>query len=325
MSPTPAHDDGHAYLLTYFLSEEVDGEDVRFAVSDGPTPERFTPVSDGAPILRSTGGDGGARDPFIVRTGSGFVVVATDLRVGTDGDWPSTTRHGSRDIVVWHSPDLVTWSEPRYRTVAPADAGNAWAPKAFRHPERDTWLVFFASALYGGRKDRSTGSYQRILAVPTDDFDAFGPPETVVDVGHDVIDATFLEHEGSWYRFSVNAQAPGGIPDTGHHIFEEVGSGLTAADFRPLAVDIGQDVMLRGEGPAVAADPAGDRWYLLADEFGHRGYQLFETEDLTAGRWDHLAHARLPDGARHGSLLLITAQEADALRALPAAQDDGRD
>ena len=74
-----------------------------------------------------------------------------------------------------------------------------------------------------------------------------------------------------------------------------------------------------GEGPAVAADPVGGRWYLLADEFGHRGYQLFETDDLTTGRWDHVPEASLPLGARHGSLLTITASEAAALRGIPGA------
>lgn len=304
----------HAYLLSYFLTEEHGGEDVRFAVSDGPTPYRFTPVAGGVPILRSPRGEGGTRDPFIVRTEDGFVVIATDLRVGPDGDWKRTTRQGSRDIVVWHSPDLLTWSDPAYRTVAPEHAGNAWAPKAFYDRARETWLVFFASALYADGDDREAGSYQRILAVPTMDFDTFGEPEVVIDVGHDVIDATFLEHDGRWYRFSANAHAPGGLPHTGHHIFEEVGGSLTGDDFLPLAVDIGKDAMRQGEGPAVAADPGGGRWYLLADEFGYRGYQLFETDDLAAGTWSHVTDASLPPCARHGSLLAITSDEAAALR-----------
>lgn len=300
------------FLLSYFLSEEEpDGEQVRFALSDGPAPTAWTALNHGRPVLRSARGECGVRDPFLVRddTSGSFVLLATDLKIGPGQDWDRATRHGSDSIMVWESPDLVHWEGPFMRRVSTPAAGNTWAPKAFWSPERGAWLVFWASALFAPNTDRRTGSHQRMMMAETADFRTFGDPELYLDPGHDVIDATFLADGGRWYRFSANDQGPADAPDRGRHIFGEVGTSLEDPAFEPVAEDIGKGSMARAEGPAVAADPAGGRWYLLADEFGLRGYQLFTTTDLAAAVWEHVPEAVLPPGARHGSLLAISAEE----------------
>lgn len=305
---------GAGFLLSYFLSEEEsDGEQVRFALSDGPAPLAWTPLNAGLPVLPSAVGEGGTRDPFLVRDerNGRFVLLATDLRIGTGQDWDRATRHGSDSIIVWESADLVTWDGPFRRRVSTPDAGNTWAPKAFWSADRNAWLVFWASALFGPGSGRESGSHQRMMVAETTDFRIFGEPTVYLDLGHDVIDATFLVEQGRHYRFSANAQGSG---ELGRHIFGEAGNSFLDPAFTPLSVDIGKGVMVQAEGPAVAADPAGGRWYLLADEFGLRGYQLFATNDLAGGVWEHLPEAVLPPGARHGSLLAITAAEMERLR-----------
>lgn len=308
---------GGGFLLSYFLSEEVsDGEQVRFALSDGPEPLAWTPLNAGLPVLPSVVGEGGTRDPFLIRDerGNRFVLLATDLKIGSGQDWDRATRYGSDSIIVWESADLVTWQGPFRRRVSTPDAGNTWAPKAFWSHERKAWLVFWASALFLPGRGRETGSHQRMMVAETTDFQSFGDPEVYLDLGHDVIDATFLVEQGRHYRFSANAMGPKGSATEGRHIFGEVGASLDDPVFTPLSVDIGKGVMAQAEGPAVAADPAGGRWYLLADEFGLRGYQLFATSDLAGGVWEHVPDAALPPGARHGSLLAISAQEMARLR-----------
>ena len=302
-----------SFLLAYFLSEQQpDGEQVRFAVSDGPEPVRWTPLHGGRPVITSSIGERGIRDPFLLRdeVSGRFVLIGTDLRTWPDHDWDRAVRFGSRSIVVAESSDLVRWSAPRLQPVAPPEAGNTWAPKAFWSAERECWLVFWASALFDPADEtRADGSYQRILVAETRDFRSFGASRTHLDLGHDVIDLTFLEHAGTWYRFSANAHARERTPELGHHIFEERGPALDEPEFDPFVIDIGKQAMRRAEGPAVAKSPVEDRWFLLADEFGLRGYQLFDTDDLAGGSWRHRTDAVLPDGARHGSLLAITDQE----------------
>ena len=70
-----------AYLFAHFIGEEKDGEQVYFSVStDGL---HWQDLNDSKPVLRSSIGERGARDPFIVRDpNSGvYYLIATDLRI----------------------------------------------------------------------------------------------------------------------------------------------------------------------------------------------------------------------------------------------------
>ena len=301
-------------LLAYFLDERSeDGEQVRFAVSDGPTAVGWTALADGAPFLRSHVGECGARDPFLVRLRSGdAVLIATDLRIWPDSvaDWERAVRYGSRSLLVWRSSDLVTWSGPSLVEVAPAEAGNVWAPKAFWSSERGAFLVFWASALFGDAP-RSGRQYQRIMFAETSDFITFGEPSVYLDLGHDVIDVTFAQENGLFYRFSVNAEPP--VEGPQGFITLEVGKSLEDPNFRPLSTGLGSPDLARAEGPAVTPLPDGSGWALLLDEFRLRGYQLFVTGSLASLQWRHVRDPGLPDGARHGSMLPITSEEAERM------------
>ncbi|MET7490041.1 glycoside hydrolase family 43 protein [Streptomyces sp. NPDC005538] len=302
------------FLLAYFLDEHDEhGEQVRFAVSDGPAPVSWTALNAGEPVLRSDVGEHGARDPFLLRdhrTGV-FVLLATDLRVWPTQDWDRAVRHGSRGILVWTSHDLVSWTAPYLVRVAPPEAGNTWAPKAIWSEERGCWMLVWASALFAG-EDRSAGTYQRIMAAPTQDFVTFGPAEVYLDLGHDVIDAAFLHDGPDWYRFSVNTRPVPEDPGAGTHILVERGTSFDDPAYVPVAVDVGRGDLQRGEGPAVTRSADGTS-YLLVDEFGLRGYHLFTTDGPPGGGWRLVPDARLPSGARHGSLLPITSDEAERL------------
>lgn len=300
-----------AFLFAYFTNGGgADAEQVRFAVSAGADPREWTPLRGGDPILVPDVGERGARDPFLVRdvrTGR-FHLLATDLRAVPDDDWDRAVRRGSRGILIWHSDDLVDWSGPSLVTVAPKGAGNAWAPKAVWSEERETWLVFFASALYEDGDDRARAAHQRILMTTTDDFERFTPAEVFLDRGHDVIDAAYLEWDGVSYRFSADALTaePGAASQ---HVSQEAGSSPLAPDFRPVRQRIGSAEIARGEGPAPFLDLGGDGAYLLIDEFELRGYQLFHSPDPATGEWTRVPDAHLPRAARHGSVLPITREE----------------
>ena len=116
------------YLFTYFTDERSGGEQVYFSVSDDGLHWRDLSTQ---PALTWHGGDGGVRDPFVVRhpkTGA-YYVMATDLCIKRrDYKWDGAVHAGSRDVVLWSSADLIDWSEPWSVTIAPEGAGCAWAP-----------------------------------------------------------------------------------------------------------------------------------------------------------------------------------------------------
>ncbi len=311
-SADTTHNDDDAsqrWLFAYFTPEtEKEGEQVRFAVNSGPDARTWIPLNDGNPILISDVGERGARDPFIFRdhTRDKFVVLATDLRVATDGDWDRAEHRGSRSILVWESEDLMTWSGPRLVPIAREDAGNAWAPKAFWSIERDAWLVFFASSLPGIGEAGS--DYQRMFVTETADFASFSAPVLYLDLGKSVIDVTFLQ-VGQWcYRFSATSR-PAGSPEDDAFVFVERGRSLLDPDFEPWVVAAGKGDIRQGEGPAVVLPSDGSAPLLLIDEFGLSGYHLFEAADPELREWKHVHDAVLPPRARHGSLLAITPEE----------------
>ena len=128
--PLPPDADYEGYLFTYFLGEGLEhGEQVYFSLSEGNDPLAYTTLNDGEPVLVSTSGEMGLRDPFIIRSPEGdkFYQIATDLRMWnqSSGSWDHVQRHGSRNVVVWESTDLVNWSESWVAEVAPENAGNA--------------------------------------------------------------------------------------------------------------------------------------------------------------------------------------------------------
>ena len=109
-----------AYLFAYFKGEGLSqGEQIYFAVSrDGL---HWTDLNEGNPVLVSTMGEKGLRDPFIMRSADGekFYVIATDLKINGNGNWSAAQTSGSKSIMVWESSDLVHWSEQRMCRVAP--------------------------------------------------------------------------------------------------------------------------------------------------------------------------------------------------------------
>ncbi|MGO4533485.1 glycoside hydrolase family 43 protein [Leifsonia sp. 2MCAF36] len=299
------------FLLAHFVNGNTpDAEQIRFALTPSREPDSWRELNGGRPVLRSAVGECGVRDPFIVRDDARgtFVVLATDLRTYPDEDWARAVRWGSRSIVVWESHDLIEWSAGRLAEVAPAGAGNTWAPKAFWSPERSTWLVFFASALYADGAARLDQTHQRILVSETRDFTSFTPAQTYLDPGHDVIDVTFLAWRGGLARFSADSLSADPAFRS-QFVRQEIGQSMLSTDFAVVAADLGTGTQSRAEGPAAFSSADGTAAYLLLDEFGERGYQLYRSETPHSGDWQHLSATRLPHGARHGSVIPITATE----------------
>lgn len=56
----------YGYLYAHFKRESVDGEQIYFALSDGNDPLHFDDLNGGKPVLYSTSGECGVRDPHIL-------------------------------------------------------------------------------------------------------------------------------------------------------------------------------------------------------------------------------------------------------------------
>ncbi|MEV0176496.1 family 43 glycosylhydrolase [Streptomyces sp. NPDC050803] len=314
------------YLFAYFTGEgTADGEQIRYALSRGNDALHWRELNAGKPVLTSTIGEKGLRDPFVIRSPEGdkFYMIATDLRMyrSSSGSWDYVQRHGSKSIMVWESTDLVNWTDQRLVKVSPDSAGNTWAPEAYWDETLGEYVVFWASKLYADDDPEHTGStYNKMLYATTKDFRTFSEPKVWNDPGYSVIDSTVVEHEGTYYRYTKDERDPGSANPCSKFITGEKSTSLTDTSYDFVSDCIGSGAMDRGEGPTVFKSNTEEKWYLFIDEYGGRGYLPFETTDLDSGQWTPSTDYQLPASPRHGTVIPVTQEEYDRLlSAYPAS------
>ena len=216
--------DPYGYLLVHFL-EDPDGyaERIYMDLSDGDNPHRWIPLNGGEPLLTSTIGTTGVRDPHITRnpeTGV-WTIVATDLRVfgGAEGlngremsSWHHWSRHGSTDLMVWQSDDLIHWTGPHTLDVARRpdgsrlELGMAWACESLWVPDyypeghdggRGAFVIYWSSTVFpDDDRDHTTADVRpQVLWGVTRDFtqDTYEYGGVFIDTGGDSIDTTMIQ------------------------------------------------------------------------------------------------------------------------------------
>jgi len=291
------------YLFVTFRGEATPvTEQIYFMVSqDG---RDWQALNNADPVLVSTVGEKGVRDPFILRTPDNekFYLIATDLSINlTHHDWARAQTAASQSIVVWESKDLVDWSEPRLVKVAPDNAGCTWAPEAVYDAERGEYMVFWASKT---RDDNF--SKHRIWAARTQDFKSFGEPFVYIEKPNTVIDTSIIRENGRYYRFTKDEKVKAITMETSPHLMDgwQDVEGFSLADLTGY------------EGPtcfkiASAGDDQPARWCLLLDWYSRgRGYQSYETTDLGSGDFVKGTPMKFPfQPVRHGTVLPITQAE----------------
>ena len=231
-APAPITEDDYVgYLFGHFIGEgSANQEQIYFAISeDGRS---FTDMNSGQPVITSTVGELGLRDPYMYRSPEGdrFFIVATDLSIYHRGGWrkneqgyydPSTT--GSHYLVVYESTDLVNWGAPKHIKVAPENAGMAWAPEMIYHEESGQYIIFFASSIMNP-ETKYKAKPNAIYYVATRDFVNFSETKLLIDnqtdgvaeggTPREIIDTTIIKI-GDWYysasKDGDNAEANGGI------------------------------------------------------------------------------------------------------------------
>lgn len=291
----------NGYLFVTFKGEQTPmSEQVYFALSkDG---RKWDALNGGEPILVSSIGEKGVRDPYLLRArdGKSFILIATDLSIHLNGDWNRAQTAGSQSIVVWESTDLIKWSEPRLVKVAADDAGCTWAPEAIFDEEKGDYLVFWAS-----KNRRDQFAKQRIWAARTLDFKTFGKPFIYIEKPDHVIDTTIVRDDGKLYRFSKDEKFKA--------ITMETSKSLSGPwqDIPEFSLS-----KLRGyEGPGCymlkppsAGKPA--TWCLVIDHYARgEGYKPYVTDDLSTGEFKSAPGFRFPFRFRHGSVLPLGKEE----------------
>ncbi len=295
------------YLFVTFRGEATPmTEQIYFMLSQNG--RDWKALNDEDPVLVSTLGEKGVRDPFILRSHDNkkFYCIATDLSIHLNGNWGRAQTAASQAIVVWESEDLVNWSEPRLVTVAAGDAGCTWAPEAIYDPERGEYMVFWAS-----KTAHDNFSKQRIWACRTKDFKEFGNPFIYIEKPTHVIDTTIIRENGAYYRFTKDEEYKAITMEKCDSIMGE---------WERLD-DFSLSKLTGYEGPTcfMIKPPNGNKpakWCLLLDFYSQgKGYQPFITDDLGSGDFDDGDRMDFPfHPVRHGTVLALTRAEYNRLK-----------
>ena len=313
-----AEKDYTAYLFAYFKGEGLaQGEQIYFAVSrDGLN---WKDINGGNPVLTSTLGEKGLRDPFIMRSadGSKFFVIATDLKINGNGDWTAAQTKGSKSIMVWESSDLINWSEQRMCRVAPEGAGCTWAPEAVYNEESGEYLVFWSSKIPSSQNVQNNDNTHRVYYCTTKDFKTFSDAKVWIELKNpqnrtiSVIDATVIKVGDTYYRFKKNEATEAhkqGMPSSGKYIIMEKATSLLG-QWTEVNTQMSQTAYV--EGPTCFKFNGENKWCLFIDDFGGKGYYPLVTNDLSSGVFSQLSSSQysLPSVMRHGSVVNITETE----------------
>lgn len=298
------------YLMAHFTGETANGEQIYLAHSkDGL---RWTDLNNGGPILLSTVGTRGVRDPALVRSPNGdrYWIVATDLRIASGTSWSDAANRGSRSLVVWESTDLVNWSAPRLLDVASgiSGAGNAWAPEAIWNPATGDYVIYWAT-----NSNRNGVTKHRIWYVRTSDFRTVSAPQLYIDrgSGQGIIDTQIIEVPNSTggYRY-YRASADGHITIEASN--SVLGSWTTIGNLAHMGISNGTGGGNVVEGPMWAQFNGRNEWALWLDQYATgRGYMPITSTNLgsTGNFRTRTDYGMGGSRKRHGSILNLTAAE----------------
>lgn len=306
-----------AYLFVHFREKTTpDGEQVYFGLSrDG---FHWETVNDGKPVLWAYYGDKGVRDHTIARKkdNGGFIILSTDLSLSYGmrnqyhHSWAEISCHGSHCLSVWESPDLVNWTEQRLVDMGNDDFGCVWAPDVIFDPDHGDWVLHWSSSVrQDNYKDKA------IFYTRTKDFKSFDPPQVLYrNPENGVIDSAIYLENGIWYLFVKNETQP-----TSVKLFK--GPTVTGPWTCIPAFDDEMAKLQAGMYEAPTAFRTDDgRWCLFLDYYGVRGagqgYVPFVAESIESGRFIRAdADFSFPYGFKHGTILPITLEEYDRIRA----------
>ena len=302
------------YFFAYFAGEGYsDGEQIYFASShDGMN---WDDLNNNNPVLTSTLGEKGVRDPFIIRSPEGdkFYLIATDLKINGGNGWDAAQNSGSQSLMIWESTDLVNWSDQRMVEIsADIDAGCTWAPEATYDAKTGEYVVYWAS------RTPNVDTKQRLYYAKTRDFYTFTKPELYIEKDQSSIDTTMIDNNGTYYRFTKNeGDSTNELGAKTKTIFLEKSNSVlgTFEQIKSDSLNSNQYV----EGPTIFKlnqdDATTNTWCLLVDDFGGSGYYPLITTDLESGEFTkpETGTYKMPSRARHGTPIRVTADEYNAI------------
>jgi hypothetical protein len=282
------------YLFAYFKNNGEDGLHLAYSY-DGF--KWMTLKNDSSFLKPAVAKDKLMRDPCIIR--------------GTDGLFHMvwTVSWNDKGIGYANSPDLVHWSQQQFIPVMMHEdsALNCWAPEITYDRKNKEYIIYWATTIPGrfaGGETTGDDKYNhRIYYAVTKEFKRFSKTKLLYDKGFKVIDASIV-HDGKSYIMFLK-------DETRHppqkNIRTTTSMKLTG-DYGLPSLPITGDYW--AEGPT--AVKIGDQWVVYFDKYMDHKYGAVASKDMFT--WTDISDKiQMPEGMRHGSVLIISKTELAVL------------
>jgi hypothetical protein len=242
---------------------------------------------------------------------------------GEDGLWRLIATRGGGDIedrkkfgpsaTYATSKDLINWKFEKYihlmKDVKDEKGNlvrNIWAPEFYFDAETKEYTIFWSSSFKDAGWKES-----KLWYCKTTDWKSFSAAKLLFAPPYSVIDGTIIKHKGVYYLFHKEEEF--GARTGERRGIRVATSGNIEGPYHihhgPL--NDGQIVPTITEGPSIMKDPVKSGWLLLYDYPMVDQYGISSSPDLL--NWKVEKDVGMPEDARHGSVSILTPQEAKIL------------
>lgn len=296
-----------AYLFTYFTGNKKEEEAIRFAISnDG---YNFRALNNNMPIISSAriSATGGVRDPHILRGADGktFYMVVTDM-VSANG-WDS-----NRAMILLKSADLINWTSSviniQKRFPGNENLLRVWAPQTIYDAKARKYMIYW-SMKNGKDPDKiyyayANADFTDLETAPKQLF--FSPTNGAC------IDGDIILKNGKYHLFFKTEGEGAGIKIA---ISDKLTEGYVLQN---RYVQQTKDPV---EGAGVFKLNNSDDYILMYDVYTKGKYQFTKTKDLENFTIID-EEVTMNFHPRHGTVLPITAKEAEKLESKWGTSED---
>jgi hypothetical protein len=282
-------DTSKVWLFSYFKDNGKDGLHLAYSY-DG---NRFTALKKDSAFLKPIlSKDSLMRDPCIIR--------------GADNKFHMvwTVSWNDKGIGYASSPDLIHWSDQHYIPVMAFEdsARNCWAPEITYDSKTKQYMIYWATTIAGKYPADTVvekGYNHRIYYVTTRDFKTFSKAKLLYDKGFNVIDASIVPNGKKFIMFLKDETR--NPPQKNIRI--AISNKLTGGYSNPSPPITGN---YWAEGPT--AINTGNQWIVYFDKYRDHQYGAVVSTDLI--NWTDISDKiKMPVGARHGTVFIITKNE----------------
>lgn len=240
------------------------------------------------------------RDPCIIKGGDSLFHMVWTVSWNDKGIGYSTSK------------DLINWSKQKFLPVMQHEklTRNTWAPEITYDAKSKTYMIYWASTISDKFREtasiKESGYNHRMYYTTTKDFEKFSETKLLYDPGFNSIDATIVKHRKTFLMIFKD------------ETIEPPAKDLKIAKSKKLIgpYSVPSKPITKGywaEGPTLLKN--ADGWLIYFDKYSEQKYGAVFSTDLE--NWEDVSDKiSLPKGIRHGSIMEITKEELEKLKAL---------